>query len=107
VSAGPARLGGADARSGPDTSRANADLARRVIPFAVAAALPFLLTLLFGPNALSAGFVVAGALTALLTVLALTFPWSRVPEPWRATVPLSYYLVVFLLRNSSDTGAAV
>ncbi|MGH2887457.1 MAG: PAS domain-containing protein, partial [Solirubrobacteraceae bacterium] len=46
-------------------------------------------------------------MTALLIVLALTFPWNRAPEPLRATVPLSYYVVVFLLRNSSDTATAI
>jgi PAS domain S-box-containing protein len=88
-------------------SALEADLVRRVTPFAVAAALPFLLTLLFGPGRLSAGFIASGVITAVLIVVAFTIPWSRVPEALRATVPLSYYVVVLLLRNSADTAAAV
>jgi PAS domain S-box-containing protein len=78
-----------------------------VAPFAVAASLPFLLTLLFGPHAGSPEFIASGALTAVLIVVALLVPWGRVPPALRAAVPLSYYVVVFLLRDSSTTAAAV
>jgi hypothetical protein len=78
-----------------------------VLPFAVAAALPFVLTLVFGPSAGSADFVASGILTALLTVVPLAVPWTRVPVPLRATVPLAYFAVMFLLRNSSAAAAAV
>jgi PAS domain S-box-containing protein len=98
---------GASRQHRPEGDSAEAGLSRRVIPFAVAAALPYLLTLLFGPRGLSAGFVISGVLTAALIVLALAVPWSRVPVPLRATVPLTYYLVVFLLRDSSGTAASV
>jgi hypothetical protein len=94
-----------------DTARSPRDpppnLGRRVAPFAIAAALPFLLTLLFGPHAGSAQFIASGALTALLIAAALLVPWARVPPELWATVPLTYYVVVFLLRDSSVTAAAV
>jgi hypothetical protein len=96
---------------GVDTSSPPAaplpDLGRRVAPFAVAASLPFLLTLLFEPHAGSPEFIASAALTAALIVIALLFPWGRVPPALRAAVPLSYYVVVFLLRDSSTTAAAV
>jgi PAS domain-containing protein len=78
-----------------------------VAPFAVAAALPFVLTPLFGPHAGSAQFIASGALTAVLIVVAFLFPWERVPPPLLATVPLTWFVVVFLLRDSSTTAAAV
>ncbi|MGH2887456.1 MAG: hypothetical protein ACRDPA_32950 [Solirubrobacteraceae bacterium] len=59
MTTGLSRLGSRGAPPGTDSSRADADLARRVIPFAVAAALPFLLTLVFAPSGVSAGFVVS------------------------------------------------
>jgi hypothetical protein len=74
---------------------------------AIAAALPFPLTLLFGPSAGSADRTVSGMLTALLTAAALAVPWTGLPVPLRATVPLTYFAVVFLPRNSSDAAAAV
>jgi len=73
----------------------------RVLPFAIAAAAPFLLTPLVGANAGSADFIASGILTALLTALALTIPWTSVPAPLRASVALTYFVAVFLLRNSS------
>ena len=73
----------------------------RVLPFAIAAAAPFLLTPLVGANAGSADFIASGILTALLTALALTVPWTSVPVPLRASVALTYFVAVFLLRNSS------
>jgi PAS domain S-box-containing protein len=78
-----------------------------VLPFAIAAAVPFLATLVFGPNAGSADFIASLILTALLTVAALTVPWTRVPVPLRATVPLAFFVVVFLLRNSSVSASLV
>jgi PAS domain S-box-containing protein len=96
---------------GAETTRSAAgplpNLGTRVAPFAVAAALPFLLTLLFGPHAGSPQFIASGALTALLIVAALLVPWARVPPALRATVPLLYFVVVFLLRDSSVTAATV
>jgi PAS domain S-box-containing protein len=85
----------------------DAKIAGRVLPFAIAAALPFLVTLVFGPSAGSADFIASGILTALLTALALAVPWTGVPVPLRATVPLTFFAVVFLLRNSSAAAAAV
>jgi PAS domain S-box-containing protein len=72
-----------------------------VVPFAIAAATPLLLTLLFGPGAGSADFIASAVLTVLLIGVALWFPWDRVPAPLYATVPLAYFAVVFLLRDSS------
>jgi PAS domain S-box-containing protein len=74
------------------------------VPFAIAAVLPILLTLLFGPNAGSVDFIVSAALTALLIGAALIVPWGRVPQ-LRATVPLAYFAAVFLLRDSSATAS--
>jgi PAS domain S-box-containing protein len=107
VSAGSGRAGGGEIPAGTGVPLTESGVARRVLPFALAAALPFLLTLLFGPNAGSAGFIASGILTALLTAVALAVPWTRVPVPWWATVPLTYFAVVFLLRNSSGAAAAV
>jgi PAS domain S-box-containing protein len=78
-----------------------------MLPFAIAAALPFLLALLFGPVSGGAGFIASGALTALLIGVSFAVPWDRVPVPLQAAVPLSYFAVVFLLRNSSATATQV
>ena len=36
-----------------------------------------------------------------MTALALMVPWTSVPAPLRASVALTYFVAVFLLRNSS------
>ena len=107
MSAGPARADRSEIAARTGVSFSDARSARRVLPFAVAAAAPFLLTPLFGANAGSADFIASGILTALLTALALTVPWTSVPAPLRASVALTYFVAVFLLRNSSDAAAAV
>jgi PAS domain S-box-containing protein len=107
VSAGPTRAEGRESPAGTGASSTYPVIARRVLPFAIAAALPFLLTLLFGPSAGSAGFITSAVLTLVLTVAAFTVPWPRVPVSLRAAVPLTYFVVVFLLRNSSGASAAV
>jgi PAS domain S-box-containing protein len=78
-----------------------------LLPFAIAAALPFLLEPLFAPVSAGAGFVASAALTALLIGVAFKVPWERVPVPLRATVPLVYFVVVFLLRDNSGGAAQV
>ena len=107
MSTGSARAERPESAAGTGVSLLDGRTAGRVLPFAIAAALPFLLTLLFGPNAGSTGFIVSGMLTALVTAAALAVSWTGLPVPLRATVPLTYFAVVFLVRNSSDAAAAV
>jgi PAS domain S-box-containing protein len=101
VSPGSVRAEGPTIPADVGVSFSEAGRTWRVLPFAVAAALPFLLAFLFGPVSASAGFIASGTLTALLIVVAFTVPWERVPVPLRATVPLAYFGAVFLLRNTS------
>ena len=103
----PPRHGERKVPRGRDLALGDSGRSRRVIPFAVAAALPFVLTLVLGPYPLNADFVVSGVLAAVLIVVALVLPWGRMRPQFRAIVPLASYLVIFLLRNSSDTAAAV
>jgi PAS domain-containing protein len=102
-----AGIGEPHAPSASTRSLADAELAQRVIPFAIAAALPYPLALLVGSGELSADLLISGAVTVLLIVVALTTPWNRVPVALRAAVALTYYLVIFLPRNSSDTATAI
>jgi PAS domain S-box-containing protein len=106
VSTGSARVERLEIAAGTGVSFSDVRIARRVLPFAVAAALPFLLTLPFGPSTGSADLVASGILTALLTVVSLAVPWTRLPVPLRATVP-AYFASVFLLLDSSAAAAAV
>ena len=101
MSAGSARAKTAEIPDGVGGSLSDVGIAKRVLPFAIAAATPLLLTVLFGPSAGSADFIASAVLTVLLIGVALWFPWDRVPAPFRATVPLAYFAVVFLLRDSS------
>ena len=101
MSTSPARADRSEIAARTGVSFSDARSAGRVLPFAVAAAAPFLLTPLFGANAGSADFIASGILTALLTALALTVRWTSVPVPLRASVALTYFVAVFLLRNSS------
>ena len=101
MSAGSAPAERAAIPDGIDGSLSDPGLARRVLPFAIAAATPLLLTLLFGPSAGSAEFIASAVLTVLLIGIALWLPWNRAPAPLRATVPLAYFAVVFQLRDSS------
>jgi PAS domain S-box-containing protein len=73
------------------------------VAFAIAAAVPFILTPLFASGTRSAGVVVSAALTALILSLGFVVTWERAPIPLRTVVVLSYFGVVFLLRNSVDT----
>ena len=104
----PGATGAVSAAIADDAGRSLSDfaIARRVLPFAIVAAAPFPLTFLFGPSAGSAEFIAGALLTTLLIGAALAIPWTRVPVPLRATVPLAYFVVVFLLRDSS-VGAPV
>ncbi|MGH2779161.1 MAG: PAS domain-containing sensor histidine kinase [Actinomycetota bacterium] len=77
---------------------------RRVAPFAlVAGATTVAAALSFTPGH-GAEVAVAGALTGLLTAVAVRAQWDRLPRWTQAIVPIAYYVVVALLRDATGAG---
>ncbi len=72
----------------------------RVAPFAGAAIIALVLVLLPPTSSDLSMLAVAAGLTTIVVAAALLIPWIRLP-PWcQATVPLGFFAVVALLRQS-------
>lgn len=70
-------------------------------PFALAAALPFLLVLLPGP-AFDPWLTIAGAVaTVAIFGVVVVVPWSRISDLWMALPAFAYFGVVGLLREAA------
>jgi diguanylate cyclase (GGDEF)-like protein len=78
--------------------------AGRAAPFAGAAIIALVLVLLPPTSPQRSGLSAAAVLTTILIAAALLVPWARLPTWCQATVPLSFFAVVALLRQ--DGGGA-
>ena len=77
----------------------------RVAPFAGAAIIALVLMLL-PPSSPDQSMLAAAVLTTIMIAAALLVPWVRLP-PWcQATVPLSFFAVVALLRQDGGTASS-
>jgi diguanylate cyclase (GGDEF)-like protein/PAS domain S-box-containing protein len=84
-----------------------ADVNRRTTPFVLGAILPFLLLPFADTSVTDPRVLAAAALTAILIVLVLRAPWSRLPT-WTEAVPLvAYFVVVGLLRDASEGSSSI
>lgn len=80
--------------------------ARRVLPFAVAAAVGPL-TVLIGPGERNGPLIGACVLATSAIFLAAVFlPWGRLPRQARPIPALLYFPVVSLLKHASGAGAS-
>jgi diguanylate cyclase (GGDEF)-like protein len=73
----------------------------RVTPFAGVAIIAVVLALLVPPSSPDPGvFAAAVVLTVVVIAAVLCVPWVRLPAWWQATVPLTFFVVVALLRHA-------
>ncbi|GIJ50845.1 hypothetical protein Val02_77310 [Virgisporangium aliadipatigenens] len=76
---------------------------RRLAPFAFVAVIGLSVAPL--PPAVRAGpFAVAVALTCLLALAVLLFPWHRFPPAWEAVPPIGFFAVVAIVRSGTVHG---
>jgi diguanylate cyclase (GGDEF)-like protein/PAS domain S-box-containing protein len=84
-----------------------ADVSWRITPFVLAGLLPFAL-LPFADVAVSDPRVlIAAGIVPIDIALALWIPWGRLPAWPQAILPLSYFLVIALLRDASGVSPSV
>jgi diguanylate cyclase (GGDEF)-like protein/PAS domain S-box-containing protein len=79
----------------------------RILPFVLAGALPFALIPVAGVSLLDPRVVISAAIVPVIIALALVIRWERLPAWPQAILPLSYYVVVALLRDASGGSPSV
>lgn len=107
-SPGRTNLGFRDNSAWPDSaSRPLSDpgVPARVAPFAAAAIIALVLVLLPPSSSDLPMLVAAAILTTIVIASALLLPWARLPAWSQASIPLSFFVVVAMLRQSG--GGAV
>ena len=82
------------------------DVAWRIAPFVVAGILPFALVPIAGLSFTDPRVAIAAAMVPIVIGLALGLPWERFPAWTQAILPLSYYVILALLRDASGTPSA-
>jgi diguanylate cyclase (GGDEF)-like protein/PAS domain S-box-containing protein len=83
------------------------DASWRIRPLALGGILPFLLLPFAGTSVTDSRVLIAAAIVAIAVALAIGLPWGRLPAWTQALVPLSYFVVVALLRGASDGSSSV
>ena len=83
------------------------DVSWRIAPFVLAGLLPFALLPMAGVPVSDPRVLIAAALLAVVVALALWVPWSRLPAWPQAILPLSYFLIIALLRDASGDSPSV
>jgi len=72
----------------------------RVAPFAGVAIIAVVLVLLPPTSSDRSLLTAAGVLTSILIAAALLIPWARLPSWYQASIPLSFFAVIALLRQA-------
>jgi diguanylate cyclase (GGDEF)-like protein/PAS domain S-box-containing protein len=83
------------------------NVARRIAPFVAAAILPFALVPAAGLSFADPRVAIAAAMVPLIAASALLVPWERLPAWPQAIVPLSYFVILALLRDASGSTPSV
>ncbi len=83
------------------------EVALRIAPFVAAGILPFVLLPLTGVPITDTRVLIAAAMVPIVISLALFLPWERLPAWPQALLPLSYFLIVALLRDASGGSPSV
>src|SRR5262245_61059421 len=83
------------------------DVGWRIAPFALAGLLPFALLPFAGVSATDARVLIAAAMVPTVIALALCLPWHRWPAWPQAILPLSYFIILALLRDASGTSPSI
>jgi diguanylate cyclase (GGDEF)-like protein/PAS domain S-box-containing protein len=74
----------------------------RIAPFVVAGLLPFALVPVAGLSFADPRVAIAAAMVPIVVASALLVPWERFPAWPQAILPLSYFVILALLRDASD-----
>ena len=77
-----------------------ANVAWRIAPFVVAGVLPFALVPMAGLSFADPRVAIAAAMVPLVVGAALLVPWERFPAWPQAILPLSYFVILALLREA-------
>ena len=85
----------------PDRAPGRRQLARRLIPFGLVAALGLVLVPLPGQSFDAAEFAIAAGLTLLVAAAVILAPWQRLPSAYRVVPALAYLLAVLVLRDAA------
>jgi diguanylate cyclase (GGDEF)-like protein/PAS domain S-box-containing protein len=83
------------------------DVAWRIAPFVIAGILPFALIPIAGLTFADARVVIAAAMVPIVVGSALLVPWERFPAWPQAILPLSYFVILGLLREAGGGGPSV
>ena len=78
----------------------------RIAPFAAAAIIAVVLMLLPPTTSEPSMLAAAAVLTTILLAAALLVPWIRLPAWCQATMPLSFFAVIALLRQAGGGAAS-
>jgi diguanylate cyclase (GGDEF)-like protein/PAS domain S-box-containing protein len=79
----------------------------RIAPFVLAGLVPFALLPFAGVSATDPRVLIAAAMVPVVIALALRVPWGRLPAWPQAILPLSYFIIIALLRDASGDSPSV
>jgi diguanylate cyclase (GGDEF)-like protein/PAS domain S-box-containing protein len=84
-----------------------ANVAWRIAPFVVAGILPFALVPVAGLSFADTRVAIAAAMVPIVVASALLVPWQRFPAWPQAILPLSYFVILALLREAGGSTPSV
>jgi diguanylate cyclase (GGDEF)-like protein/PAS domain S-box-containing protein len=83
------------------------NVARRIAPFVAAGILPFALVPVAGLSFADPRVAIAAAMVPLIAASTLLVPWERLPAWPQAILPLSYFVILALLRDAGGSTPSV
>jgi diguanylate cyclase (GGDEF)-like protein/PAS domain S-box-containing protein len=84
-----------------------ANVAWRIAPFVVAGILPFALVPVAGLSFADPRVAIAAAMVPIVVASALLVPWQRFPAWPQAILPLSYFVILALLREAGGSTPSI
>lgn len=84
-----------------------ANVGWRIAPFVAAGILPFALVPVAGLSFADPRIAIAAAMVPIVVGLVLLVPWERLPAWPQAILPLSYFVVIALLRDAGGSTPSV
>jgi diguanylate cyclase (GGDEF)-like protein/PAS domain S-box-containing protein len=84
-----------------------ANVAWRIAPFVVAGILPFALVPVAGLSFADSRVAIAAAMVPIVVTSALLVPWQRLPAWPQAILPLSYFVILALLRDAGGSTLSI
>jgi diguanylate cyclase (GGDEF)-like protein/PAS domain S-box-containing protein len=84
-----------------------ANVAWRIAPFVVAGILPFALVPVAGLSFADPRVAIAASMMPIVVASALLVPWQRFPAWPQAILPLSYFVILALLREAGGSTPSI